>query len=334
MRQSRSCRFGLADESPEVALEGGSEGPTEVSLKNLASLLGRLDLLESLDQCHLVSKVVVTELVHQTTSQHDPKAPFAQAQFVSELDVSNGIRIRSGVGKVLGVKARPLILNDEGDAVGVDLISQAEDQVGVLAVAPFDGVSAHFHHRLLEVLDLPIGQGRVGKEVGKHVVGLLKVSQFAANVEVDLAVRASLQMFLVPLQRVVDGAIELLRGEWLDEVAIGPDPDARRPMVHVLQRRHHDDRDQVGFPPPLELIADGETVDVWEHEVKEDELGLPLGDRGDDLSSGVKLDRFEAACANQTGEDIVGIALIVDDQNGARHGQHSRRRRQRTPHLV
>ena len=75
-------------------------------------------------------------------------------------------------------------------AVGVDPVGDPQHEVGVLAVAPLDGVAAHLHDGLPQVLDLPLGQGGVGEQVGQHVVGLLEVGQLAADVEIDLAVGA------------------------------------------------------------------------------------------------------------------------------------------------
>ena len=67
-----------------------------------------------------------------------------------------------------------------------------------------------------------------------------------------------------------------------------------------------------------------EAVDVGEHEVQEDQLGLAFRDRRLDLRTREELDRLESASPDEAGQDIVGVALIVDDQNGARHGQNSK----------
>ena len=56
-----------------------------------------------------------------------------------------------------------------------------------------------------------------------------------------------------PGQRRVDRLEELIGGERLGQVAIGPDPDARGAVVGVVQRGDHDDRDQVGLAIPLQL---------------------------------------------------------------------------------
>ena len=195
------------------------------------------------------------------------------------------------------------------------------DQVGVLAVAPLDGVAAHLHDGLLEVLDLPLGQRGVGEEVGEHVVGLLEVGRLAADVEVDLAGGAAALVLVAPGQGLVDRLEELVGGERLGQVAVGADPDARGAVVGVVQRGDHDDRDQVRLAVPLELVADGEPVEVGEHQVEQDQVGRVLADGVGDLGARVELDRLEVAGLDQAGQDVVGVALVVDDQHGARHGQ-------------
>ena len=145
--------------------------------------------------------------------------------------------------------------------------------------------------------------------------------------------RPSLLVLVVPAQGLVDGLVELLGRERLLQVAVGPDPHARGAVVRVLQRGHHDDRDEVRLAVPLELVADGESVEVGEHQVEQDQIGLLLGHGRPDLRTRIELDRFEVASPNETGQDIVGVALIVDDQNGARHGQNSKKQPNSDPVL-
>ena len=128
-------------------------------------------------------------------------------------------------------------------------------------------------------------------------------------------------------ERLVDGLVELGGREWLSQVTIGPDPHARGPVMGVLKSRHHDDRDQVGFSIPLQLVADGKAVDVGEHEVEQDQFRFLHRDGRPDLRTRIKLDRYEVASPNETGQNIVGVALIVNDQNGARHGENSKKLR-------
>ena len=74
----------------------------------------------------------------------------------------------------------------------------------------------------------------------------------------------------------------------------------------------------------FKLVADGEAVEVGQHQVEQDQVGRVLADGGLDLRTREELDRLEVAGLHQAGQDIVGVALIVDDQNGARHGQSSK----------
>ncbi len=235
------------------------------------------------------------------------------------------VLFRGGVRDVARIEPRALVLDDQGDRVGIDPIGDAQEQVGILAVAPLDGVTAHLHDGLLQVLDVPLGQGRVGEEIGEQVAGLGQVGQFAADVEIDLAGRAALLVLVVPGEGLVHGRVELLGGEWLDEIAIGADPDARGPLVGVVVGRDHDDGDQVGLAVPLQSVAHLETADVGQRGVEQDQVGPPSGDLCQGVLGGVDLDRFETTRPHEMGQDVIGVALIVDHQNSARHGQNPKR---------
>ncbi len=88
-------------------------------------------------------------------------------------------------------------------------------------------------------------------------------------------------------------------------------------------RRHHDDRNQVRVAGSFQAVAEVETVDVGQHQVEQNQVGLPLGDGRKGLRSREDLDGFKPLSLHQTGQDIVGVALIIDDQDRARHGQNS-----------
>ncbi len=55
--------------------------------------------------------------------------------------------------------------------------------------------------------------------------------------------------------------------------------------------------------------------------IEEDQVGPTLGDRVEGLLTGVHLERFETLGPHEMGQDVIGVALIVNHQNGARHGQ-------------
>ena len=95
-------------------------------------------------------------------------------------------------------------------------------------------------------------------------------------------------------------------------------------MVLVLKCRHHHDGDEVRLSVPLELVTYRKSIDVGEHQVQQDQFGLLLGNGRQHLRTRIELDRYEIAGPDETGQDIIGVALIVDDQNGARHGQNSK----------
>ncbi len=279
--------------------------------------------LEPLDHRHLVADVVVVELIDESLGEHDAEAPFADSQVVADVEVSDRVFVGGGVGDLAGIEAGALIANDQGDGFGVDPVDDRQHQFGVLAVAPLDRVAPHLHDGLAEILDLPPGQRGMGEQVGEHVVDLAEIGGLAPDVEVDLAVGAALFVFLAPGQGLVDGLVKLVGRERLGEVAVGADPDAGLAVDVVGQRGDDDDGDQVRFAIPFELVADGESVEVGEHQVEQDQIGRVLANGGGNLGASKDLDRHEVKISglNKAGQDIVGVALIVDDQHGARHGR-------------
>jgi hypothetical protein len=92
-------------------------------------------------------------------------------------------------------------------------------------------------------------------------------------------------------------------------------------VVGILRGGDHDNRDQVRFSSPLQPVAKLETIDIWEHEVEQDQIGTSLGNRRKSLLARRYLNRFKPASLHKIGQDIISVALIVDDQNGARHGE-------------
>jgi len=74
----------------------------------------------------------------------------------------------------------------------------------------------------------------------------------------------------------------------------------------------------------LRRVADGEAVEVGQHQVEQDEVGHVLADGGEDLGPREELDRPEVASLGHRGQDIIGIALIIDDQHGSRAWAMSR----------
>ena len=138
--------------------------------------------------------------------------------------MADGVVVGGGVGDLAGVEAGPLVLDDQGDFLGVDPVGDPDGQLGVLAVAPLDRVAAHLHHDLLQILDLAFGQGGVKVEVGEHVVGLLEVGQLAPDVEIDLAGGPFAGVLVAPGEGGVDRLEKLVRGERLGQVAVGADP--------------------------------------------------------------------------------------------------------------
>ena len=87
--------------------------------------------------------------------------------------------------------------------------------------------------------------------------------------------------------------VELRGRERLGQVAVGADAHARGAVMRIVQRGDHHDRNQVRLAGSLEPVAELEAVDVGQHQVEQDQVGLPLADGRERLGSREDLDRFK-----------------------------------------
>src|SRR4051794_30506285 len=69
----------------------------------LSSSLSGMGRIEALDQRDLIAPLIVLELIDEPAGEHDAEASLAEAQFVPQLDVANGILVRGGVREIPGI---------------------------------------------------------------------------------------------------------------------------------------------------------------------------------------------------------------------------------------
>ena len=104
--------------------------------------VGARRLLEALDQRHFVAHVVIAQLVDHPLQIRRPKPPGAEAQLVADVEMRERVVGRGGVGRFGPVEPRPLVADDDLDAVVVDPVGDVDQPVGLVPVAPLDGVLA------------------------------------------------------------------------------------------------------------------------------------------------------------------------------------------------
>ena len=90
------------------------------------------------------------------------------------------------------VESRPLVANRDLQAVVVHPIGDVDQAVGLVEVAPLDGVMGHFHDRLPKLHHLLMLQGSRLADQHEEVVQVLEEVDLAVELDVDLALDGAL----------------------------------------------------------------------------------------------------------------------------------------------
>ena len=107
-----------------------------------------------------------------------------------------------------------------------------------------------------------------------------------------------------------------------DEDVVGAELDGLDPVLHAVERRHHDDRNEPGLLVSLEHTANREPVHQRHHDVEQDQVGR---------AARHFLERFDAvsralgaiAVIFELLLEVVGHeTIVVDDENLRRRRHH------------
>ncbi len=117
------------------------------------------------------------------------------------------------------------------------------------------------------------------------------------------------------LQDAVDAGVELAVAEGLRDVVLGVQLQTLDLALLIVQGGEHDDRD-VG--QPAQAAGQLEAVEVREHHVEEDHVGVELLHLAEGAAPGPGHAHFEAEVAKGGVEQEGDVLLVVDDENPAR----------------
>ena len=105
-----------------------------------------------------------------------------------------------GVGQGGAVEPRPLVANHDLQAVIMHAIGDVDQAVGLVQVAPLDGVMGHLHDRLAELHHLVVEQGRGLADQHEEVVQVFEEVDLAIELDVDLALQGALLDAAAPVR--------------------------------------------------------------------------------------------------------------------------------------
>ena len=92
------------------------------------------------------------------------------------------------------------------------------------------------------------------------------------------------------------------------------------PVAHLVERRHHDDRDVRGLGIGLEPAADFETVHARHHDVEQHDVGLFLRDASSAAARRSAVTTSIIFGGKLGLEELYVAANIIDDENAGGHG--------------
>ena len=169
------------------------------------------------------------------------------------------------------------VAQGERDAIGVEPVGEHGHDVDLAASPERIGAGPEFLEGRAE------GAGRVAVERGPadqeaaQLGNLAERLGVAAGLEPDLSRGVGSLQIAPPGVGVLHRLEDLVGGVGLGDVVVGPDAEALEPVLGGDAGGDHDDGDQAGRLPYLEGLADLVAVDVGEHQVEEDDVGVFAG---------------------------------------------------------
>ena len=149
---------------------------------------------EPLDQRHLVAWLVVSHFIDHSLADQEAESAGTKAQLLADVQVRERIVGDGGVGQRRAVETRPLVADHDFQVVFVDAVRDLDQAIGLVQVAPLDGVVGHLHDRLAQLHDLLVRERRGLADEHEKVVEVLEEVDLAVELDVDLALEARCSM--------------------------------------------------------------------------------------------------------------------------------------------
>ena len=113
---------------------------------------------------------------------------------------------------------------------------------------------------------------------------------------------------------------QLLEVKGLGEVVIGAGIEAAHLVLDASQGCEHQDRDLGGALIPAQPLAEGEAIDVGQHQIQQDQVRAVLQGQGLALDAvGGALD-LKTAVLQVAGHQVQHVAVVFDQQDAGLHG--------------
>src|SRR3954471_1821230 len=87
------------------------------------------------DERDLITLLVVTQLIDHPPRDHEPVAAGADAELLADVEMGDRIVVRGGVREMGGVEARPLVADDDLDAIVEESVADVDELLDAVAIS-------------------------------------------------------------------------------------------------------------------------------------------------------------------------------------------------------
>ena len=141
-----------------------------------------------------------------------------------------------------------------------------------------------------------------------------------AAVAEDLVVLAGEGGPFAAAQQGLDPHHQLLEVKGLGEVVVGAGVEAAHLVLGAAEGCEHQDRNLGGLFVATESLADGEPIDVGQHQIQQDHIGSVLLGKGLALDAVIGALHIETAVLEVARHQIAHVAVVLDEQDAGLHG--------------
>ena len=164
-----------------------------------------------------------------------------------------------------------------------------------------------------------LDSGVVWQTTHQEVVQVLEQGDLAVQLDADLTLDRPLLHARAPGAGRRDGLEELVDAVRLGQVGVGPHAEAVDAMLHVVEGGEHDHGDEHGLAVHPQLAADVEAVDVRQHQVQEQHVGLVFPGQPQSGPAVLGDDRLEIAHPEDPGHESRLLRMVFHDQSRCHH---------------
>ena len=169
----------------------------------------------------------------------------------------------------------------------------------------------------VEQLKFEVGQAnRAVEPNGLEAFGHQGQRAVAENLVV---VAGSDRCTVAPPQQGFDAGLKFLEIEGFGQVVVGAGVEATDLVLRSAKGRQHQNRNSCGAVIAPQALTQGQTVDLREHQVEQDQIRCVLQGKGLTLDAVFSTLNVEAAVLEMATDQVAHVAVVFDQQDAGLH---------------